>query len=230
MKKRIKIQGSLIFLGIVIVILFSKFLFPQWKKEALDEFLDAVGIGLILFGFLFRMAARGHKAEMSSEGKKLVTSGIYALIRNPMYFGTFLIGTGVVLVLFKWWVFILFLAIFLGIYTPQINKEEKILSEYFGQEYHNYRKNVPMYFPSILNLFKIDLRDYIFFKWPGIKKELPSLMAVVGAIIAAEAWEDVRLFGHKEYGKELLELLLIISCLLVVIFLFYKKDDVSGKD
>lgn len=88
-------------------ILFSKFLFPHWKKEILDEFLDAIGISLVLFGFLFRIAARGYKADGSPEGKKLITNGLYGLMRNPMYVGTLLIGLGINLVLFEWWVAIL---------------------------------------------------------------------------------------------------------------------------
>lgn len=94
MKKRIKIQGFLIFLATLATISLSKFVFPHWKKEPWDEFLDVVGIGLVLFGFLFRITARGYKQEKSYNGKLLVKDGPYAMVRNPMYFGTFMIGTG----------------------------------------------------------------------------------------------------------------------------------------
>ncbi|MCD6229064.1 MAG: hypothetical protein J7K17_06310 [Candidatus Omnitrophica bacterium] len=45
-----------------------------------------------------------------------------------MYLGIFLIGLGVVLAIFKLWVFLLFLLLFLIFYLPQIIREEKELS------------------------------------------------------------------------------------------------------
>jgi protein-S-isoprenylcysteine O-methyltransferase Ste14 len=210
-------------------ILLSKFLFPHWKKEALDEFLDALGIGIVLFGFLFRIAARGYKAEMAPFGKRLIRGGLYGLVRHPMYFGTLLIGLGIVLVLFKWWVFLLFFLTFLLIYIPQIHREEDKLYKRFGNEYQNYRERTPKYFPDIFGLFKIDLWDYLFFKWSWLKKEIPSLILVTGGIIAIEIWEDIRLFGHEEFIKELLELSLIIAFFVIISFSFYKKEGFSIK-
>ncbi|MBI5144916.1 MAG: isoprenylcysteine carboxylmethyltransferase family protein [Candidatus Omnitrophica bacterium] len=229
MKRRIKIQGFLIFLAVAISILLSKFLFPQWKHEAADEFLDALGISIVFFGFLFRIAARGYKAEKSADGSLLIKDGPYGLMRNPMYFGTFLIGVGIVLVLFKWWVFLLFLLVFLLIYSAQINKEENKLSQQFGDEYLVYSKDVPKYFPNIFRLLKMDLGDYLFFKWSWIKKELISLLVVIAVIIAAETWEDVQLFGYQEYWKELLELFLIIVFFVIIFILLYEREGLSRK-
>lgn len=75
MKRRIRPQGILIFLAITLSIFLSKSLFPQWEKEALDKFLDALGIAIVLFGFLFRIMARGYKAEESPQGQTLITEG-----------------------------------------------------------------------------------------------------------------------------------------------------------
>ncbi len=97
MKTRIRIQGLLVFLAIVFSVLLPKAAFPQWKKEALDEFLDAIGIGITFFGLLFRISARGYKAEVSPSGEHLITDGPYSQIRHPMYFGTLLISSGIIL-------------------------------------------------------------------------------------------------------------------------------------
>ena len=223
MKKRVRFQNLLIFLALTASLLLSKFLLQSWKKEALDEVFDALGVTILLFGFLFRISARGLKAGKSCNGKKLITDGLYSLIRNPMYFGTLLIGVGIVLVLFKWWVFILFLSIFLLIYIPQINKEEKELSKYFGDEYRLYCEKVPRYFPNVLALFRIDVRDYLFLEWSGVKKELPSLIGVIIVVTAIEIWEDVRAFGYSEYVKELLELDLIIVFFAMIFILGYRE-------
>lgn len=224
MKKRIGLQGFLMFLAITAAILLSKSIFPSWKQKAWDEFLDAAGVGLILFGFLFRISARGHKAERSHQGESLISDGPYSLIRNPMYFGTLLIGAGIVALLFQLWVFFIFFAVFLMIYLPQINREETILRKRFGDEYGNYCKAVPKYFPNLFKWLKLDLRDYLFIKWPWIKKEIPSLIGVTAVIILVEIWEDVRLFGRGEYMKESLEFFLIVAFFAITSALLYYNE------
>lgn len=229
MKRRIRIQGILVFLAVVATISLFKFLFPHWRKEALDEFLDALGITIVLFGLLVRIASRGYKSEVSADGRHLITDGLYGLIRHPMYFGTLLVGSGVILVLFRWWIFPLFLIIFLSIYIPQIQREEKNLAKRFGIEYQKYCKKVPKYFPHLRKLFTTELMDYLFFKWPWIKKELISILGVIIGIIVVETWEDLRLFGYAEFTKEVLELLIIIVSFLSIILLFYGKEYLSRK-
>lgn len=227
MKNRIRVQGALIFLVVVATIFLSKFLFQFWKEEPQDEILDALGIGFVLFGFLFRISARGYKGEKSQDGKILIKDGPYGLIRNPMYFGTLLIGTGITFIIFQLWTFLLFWVIFLLIYVPQIKKEEDVLSKRFAQEYRNYAKTVPKYLPNINDL--LDIRKYIFLKLSWIKKEVVSLVLVISAIIAVEVWEDMRMFGYKELIKEPLELLLIIASFLIIIC-FFRKQDISYKN
>lgn len=224
MKKRIRIQGIIIFIVVITSILFSKVLFTTWKEESLDEFTDAVGVGFVFFGFLFRISARGYKTTKSREGRSLVTDGSYGLTRNPMYFGTLLIGLGIILVLFQLWLSLLFCIIFLLIYIPQINREEERLNKQFGDEYKIYCKRTPKYFPKISSLFKLDLRDYLPLKWPWIKKELVPLVLVIGSILALETWEDARMFGYEEYSKELLELGLVILFFIAIFRLSHAKD------
>jgi len=224
MKRRIKIQGFLIFLSLMFSILLSKFLFPKWKRKILDEFLDAIGIVIVLSGFLLRISARGYKSEKSCEGKNLITDGPYGLMRHPMYFGTFLIGLGIIALLFNWWLLPLFLLIFLLIYVPQVHREEEKLSRQFGSSYKVYSQKTPKYFPKIISLFKLDFRDYLPFRWQYLKKEIISLIAVISLIILIETWEDVRAFGRIEYREELLELFLIIVSYFIVLTLLSKKD------
>lgn len=228
MKQRIRIQGISIFLALLAVVFLSKFLFPQWKKEGVDEVLDILGIGIVLVGFLIRIAARGHKAEVSWNGRSLMSDGLYGLVRHPMYFGTLLIGLGIVFVLFEWWVFLIFLFIFLVIYAPQVRKEENALAKLFGGEYKFYCRKTPKYFPNI-NFFKANPRDCLFFKWAWLKKELPSLIVVSIIIIALETWQDIRFFGHAEFLKEALKFLLVVVFFIGICSVFYKKENVLRK-
>ena len=183
------------FLGLGAVILLSNFVFPHQRQAVAAGLLNAAGMGLILFGFLFRISARGYKEEKSSNGNALVKDGPYAIIRNPMYFGTFMIGAGVVTMLLELWFFFLFSAVFLSIYIPQMKKEERVLLERFGQEYKEYCKMTPKYFPRFDCLSRIN--KYISLKPFWIKKEMVPMITTVIVVISIEIWECVRLFGYK---------------------------------
>jgi protein-S-isoprenylcysteine O-methyltransferase Ste14 len=227
MKKRIGIQGTLVFLSIILTVFLSKDLFPNWKKEAPDKIFDILGFIIILLGFLFRIVARGYKQDNSSGGARLIKEGPYELMRNPMYFGTLLIGLGVTSVVFQWWVFLLFLTVFFLIYFPQVKSEESLLSSRFGKEYEDYRKSTPRYFPNPCLIIKRS-RQCIFFKWQWIKKELVSLVGIVSLVIFAEAWQDARLFG-KEYFNEILESIATVSVVIVIIILFFHEKENSRR-
>jgi len=225
MKIRIKIQGTLVFIALVSSIFLYKFLFPHTKYEGQDEILDILGTLIILSGFFLRIVARGHKADMSVDGRTLITSGPYIFLRNPMYLGTLFIGLGVVLVLFEWWVFLLFAAIFSIIYIPQILKEEKVLHKLFGEEYRKYCINTARFFPSILSLFKTNIREHLFFKWKWVKVELRSLIGVLIVVMAIEIWEDSKLFGPQVLKRELFEFFLIFLLFISVLILFSRKKN-----
>jgi protein-S-isoprenylcysteine O-methyltransferase Ste14 len=195
MKIRIKIQGGLMFLGLGAVILLSDFVFYHHRQPVLDGMLDALGMGLILFGFLFRISARGYKEEKSSNGNALVKDGPYAIIRNPMYFGTFMIGIGVVAILLKPWVLLLFTGVFLLIYTPQMRKEEKVLLERFGQEYKGYCRITHKYLPRIDYLLKIN--QYVSLKPFWIRKEIIPFISTVIIIILLKMLECAGFLGHN---------------------------------
>ena len=210
MKQRIRVQGTLIFLALVSSILLSKFLFPRWAKAGRDEFLDILGMSMVLLGFLLRIAARGYKKENSAGGHNLIMEGPYRLSRNPMYLGTLIIGTGIIALIFTLWALPLFISIFLLVYIPQINREERELSQRFVDTYINYCQRTPKFFPRLNSLLKFNPREYFSIKWPWIKNELLPLIMTICFLLAAEAWEDARLFGEQQVVKELLEFALII--------------------
>ena len=80
---------------------------------------------------------------------KMITSGPYAYVRNPMITGVVLILAGEALILSSWAVGI-WAIVFLIInmfYFPL--SEEPSLRKRFGKEYEEYCKNVPRYIPRL---------------------------------------------------------------------------------
>ena len=188
MKRRIKIQGFLIFLATIALIFFAKYLFADvWRGRA-EWYRDILGLTMIFWGFFLRILARGYKAEINPDGKRLVTDGPYALTRNPMYFGTLVIGLGIMSVLFKWWVALVFLAVYLMIYNLEINREEAKLLGSFGDKYKDYCRKTAKFFPHPRSWLIARQGRHLYLKMPWVKKELPSLIMTVVFVIGLKIW------------------------------------------
>jgi protein-S-isoprenylcysteine O-methyltransferase Ste14 len=83
------------------------------------------------------------------EGHKLITSGPYAYVRNPIYTGMLgmLIATG--LAMEHWIATIAAIVIFAIGLLIRVRSEEKLLQAAFGQEFEDYARRVPAVLPGI---------------------------------------------------------------------------------
>ena len=106
--------------------------------------LLAVGGGVALTGVLLRAWAAG----CLEKNQSLATGGPYALTRNPLYLGSFLIGAGFAIAGGSWIVGLAFVVFFLLIYWPVMHREEESLRTQFGEDYHRYAEQVPLFFPT----------------------------------------------------------------------------------
>jgi protein-S-isoprenylcysteine O-methyltransferase Ste14 len=76
----------------------------------------------------------------------LVTSGVYATSRNPMYVGWALLHVGAGLIGGSAWVLGAF-PVATWLVHRQILREERELGEVFGDQFAHYRAAVPRYLP-----------------------------------------------------------------------------------
>jgi len=212
MKQRIRIQGMLMFLAVLLAILLRNFIFQSWGSFSLDVIFDLIGLSMAFKGFLLRITARGHKEENSAFGHALVKNGPYAYTRNPMYLGTLLIGLGIILMLFKPWIAAIYLTVYLAIYIYQIKKEEAWLLGEFGKEYSDYCAMTPRFF----SCFKCPLAFIrsLRFKSAWVKKERQSFVIVFFVVMVVEAISDIRGFGFKHFAIEFIVLAVFLAFLL----------------
>lgn len=73
-----------------------------------------------------------------SAGHRLVTEGIYASIRHPMYASQFLFGLSQAFLVQNWIAGLGGLLAFLLLYFVRVPKEENMMLEQFGDQYHEY--------------------------------------------------------------------------------------------
>ncbi len=105
----------------------------------------AIGGAIAVVGLLIRAWASGHIRK----NQTLAISGPYAYTRNPLYLGSFVLGVGFTIAAGVWWLALLFIALFLGIYLPVMRVEAGELTGIFGEEYRRYAQRVPLFFPRL---------------------------------------------------------------------------------
>nr|MDO8044153.1 isoprenylcysteine carboxylmethyltransferase family protein [Candidatus Baldrarchaeota archaeon] len=79
---------------------------------------------------------------------KIITKGVYSVVRHPQYLGGLLAHVGISFLLSSLYSLLSTPLIAVIVYLISW-KEEKELTREFGEEYEKYRKNVPMFIPRL---------------------------------------------------------------------------------
>lgn len=138
----------------------------------------ALGVG-------YRAWAAGHLRK----NECLATGGPYAYTRNPLYFGSFLLGLGFAVASGVPVVAAIFILFYLGVYWPVMQTEAEHMRRLFPEQYPAYSRDVPLFWPR-------------FKAWPGGAKssfdprlylryrEYRALIGMVAALatLAAKAY------------------------------------------
>ncbi|MDI6827802.1 MAG: isoprenylcysteine carboxylmethyltransferase family protein [Armatimonadota bacterium] len=144
------------------------------------------GVVIALMGIAFRMWAAG----CIQKNQQLAITGPYALTRNPLYFGSFILGIGAVIAVRTWWLLVAYVVGFAIFYLPTIKKEEKDLLAIFGDEFLEYKKQIPAFFPWKLRL---PTRS---FSWSNMVRngELKHAILYFCFLVLLEALGELRMF------------------------------------
>ena len=111
-----------------------------------------VGLALIVIGEAIRLAgvaAAGTVTRRRSRNvQRLVTYGIFAWSRNPLYNGNFLIWMGFVTISGVLWFLPIAILLFAVEYELIVRYEEGVLESTFGRQYLDYKNCVPRWLPK----------------------------------------------------------------------------------
>ncbi|MBV19985.1 MAG: hypothetical protein CL870_02680 [Cytophagia bacterium] len=114
-----------------------------------------------LSGLLIRILSVGfayHKTSGKNTRKQIAeslnTSGIYSILRNPLYLANYLNWLGIILLLSNPILTIVITSIFIILYYKIILVEENFLNQKFKKEYKIYFSNTPRILPTFKNWTK----------------------------------------------------------------------------
>lgn len=100
---------------------------------------------LFLLSYLLYAEVMRENAYLSrtigvEENQKVIDTGLYGIVRHPMYFATVIMFLSIPLILGSWWSFVVFLA-YPVIISVRIKNEEQILTEQL-EGYKEYKQKV----------------------------------------------------------------------------------------
>jgi protein-S-isoprenylcysteine O-methyltransferase Ste14 len=147
----------------------------------------AVGGAIAVIGLLVRAWSAGHIRKNIN----LTISGPYAHTRNPLYFGSLVMGFGFTVASGVWWLALIFILLFIGIYLPVMRVEADDMRRSFTESYERYAANVPLFFPRLTPYREKDSEKAGFDVSLYLKyREYRAAIGVVliWAVLAAKMW------------------------------------------
>jgi len=160
-----------------------------FENRAVAYSVDALGALVVLLGESVRILViglvyirrGGHRGRVFAHG--LVTEGIYAHVRNPMYLGNILIALGVCLLYGSPRLLAIAFPFFLLVYWTITLEEESYLEDRFGEAYLEYRNGTPRILPRLSGL-STTMEQYSFNWRRVVHQEYGTFFATLGGVYA----------------------------------------------
>ena len=157
----------------------NSFLEEGTIQELIYNFI-CLAIGLL--GLFIRVHVVGHAASNTSgkntqeqKADSVNSTGIYSIVRHPLYLGNFLMWLAPALLVANPWFIIIFILAYWVYYERIIYAEEAFMRDKFGENYLIWANTVPTFIPNFANYKKPTLP----FNWrKAIRSEKNSFAAL----------------------------------------------------
>ncbi len=191
----------LLILGPVLIALEESVYLEALVGDQIEDMWVFLTFIISMVGFFIRCYTVGHvpkgtsgRNTQSQRAHHLNTTGMYSIVRNPLYLGNFIIILGVLLSIKVWWLIALGCLAFFIYMERIILAEETFLTERYGQQYKEWRARTPVILPN----FKLWIKPELPFSLKTVmKREYPALIAIAFAFFITEAVTDLFFEGEN---------------------------------
>jgi protein-S-isoprenylcysteine O-methyltransferase Ste14 len=196
-------------------------------SPGINKGMNGMSVLLSTLGFLVRSYTIGTTPKGTSGrntreqvAEQLNSTGIYSIVRHPLYLGNYLMWIGIVLFT-KNISFVIIVSLLFWIYYERIMfAEERYLERKFGDAYLQWSLKAPAFIPAFLQFKKSDIPFSIV---SVLRREYSGVMATVAGFIYVELMINVIHFHQWNLGV-FSTLVLVITTLIVLILRFIKHN------
>lgn len=225
-------QGNFLFkyrgqFPIVLFILAIPFIYvTEDIPPLLAENYTFLAIGLSIIGFVIRAytigtTPRGTSGRNTKEqvAEQLNSTGIYSILRHPLYLGNYFMWIGIVCFTFNWY-FVIIVSLLYWLYYERIMfAEERFLEQKFGQQYLDWAKRLPAFIPKLIKFKKSDIP----FSFVSVlRREYSGVLATVIGFVFVDFLRNYFAGNGILFSGILIEIL-IVSALVSLILRTLKR-------
>ncbi|MEW6557311.1 MAG: isoprenylcysteine carboxylmethyltransferase family protein [Elusimicrobiota bacterium] len=216
------------------IIVLKDFQYPA-NNHKLNRVWEIVCLAVSFFGLFIRIITIGYKPKGTSgrnvknqEAAVLNTTGMYSVVRHPLYVGNFFVWLGLSMFAQKLWFSIVILFVF-GIYYGLIMfAEEEFLQKKFGELFINWTNETPAFFPKLANWQPSELP---FSVKTVLKRESSSFFGIISAFTFLDIISETYTKGSPSIDTMWL-LIFTVSLIIYIVLIILKKKkllDVEGR-
>jgi protein-S-isoprenylcysteine O-methyltransferase Ste14 len=138
------------------------------------------GVAFVLAGLLIRSWAAGTLRKY----RRLITTGPYAVVRNPLYIGSFLMMGGFCALLGDWPILVLVMVPMIALYWLAVRDEEQVLAQAYPDQWPDYVARVPRFIPRLT----LPTREgWSLAQWRN-NHEFQAWIGAAAGLVALRAW------------------------------------------
>jgi protein-S-isoprenylcysteine O-methyltransferase Ste14 len=181
-----------------------------WKVEwlsagnGLHEGWKRICIAISFLGLVVRAIVIGCVPEQTSGRNTtekfadiLNTTGMYSVVRHPLYLGNYIVGLGISLIQLTWWLPVIYTLAFWIYYERIMFAEEEFLREQHGRRFEAWAAETPAIWPRWSQWRRPDLP---FSLRNVLRREYTGMMMIVLAHTGVECFDY--LFKMRRWGWE----------------------------
>ncbi len=192
----------------------------------LDLIWESFCLTISFIGLAIRVLVSGYVPEGTSgrntlcqKALSLNKSGLYSVVRHPLYLGNFFIWLGISLFVRHWTLSVICMLVFWVYYERIIFAEEEFLQREFGAEFENWAKSTPCFFPRLGQWRSWDMT----FSWRKVMKdEYSGFFAIIATFTSLETIGDLIVEGEIKFDLAWC-ILFLIGFITYIVLLTMKK-------
>ena len=223
----------LIFLFLIAIKTVWHSMYPDFKDRAWEFFAFFVAMsGLLIRGYVVGCVPRNTSGRNVSEqwAAVLNTTGIYSLVRHPLYLGNFLMWTGAALFVGSWRLVAAVVFVFWFYYEKIMYAEEEFLRRQFGETFSNWAEKTPVFFPYRLMNWKTPELQFKFKN--ALRREYSGFFGMISVFSVIKVIQDRITYGRFVADPVWVTIFLIGLAIYVTLLTLKKRThflDVEGR-